>query len=42
MLDSTTARGLIHPRMPVVCPNNVDRPDDQAVREWMTTPPSRA
>lgn len=83
MLDSTTAEGLIHPRMPVVCSDNVqfavvdhlegrdfiklardasgqhhyipltwvtsvddkvhiDRRGDQAMREWMTTPPPRA
>ena len=79
MLDSQTAKGLIKPRMPVVCSNDdqfavvdhvegrdliklakdehgqhhyipldwvtsvddkvhVDRPGDQAMREWTTTP----
>lgn len=79
MLDSTTARGLIKPHMPVVCSENgqfatvdhvegtdlikltkddqgqhhyiplawvtsvddkvhVDRPGDQAMREWSTSP----
>ena len=83
MLDSTTAKGLIRPHMPVVCSENgqfatvdhvdgpdsikltkdasgkhhyipldwvtsvddkvhVDRPGDQAMREWSTTPPAKA
>jgi hypothetical protein len=65
VLDSTTAHGLIRPRMPVVGSNSVqehhyyplipltwvtsvddkvhvDRPGDQAMRAWMTTPPPRA
>ncbi|HEX7843836.1 MAG TPA: hypothetical protein VF469_40455 [Kofleriaceae bacterium] len=66
MLESATARGLSHPRMPAVCPNDVqfavvdqhhyipstvtpvddkvhvDRPGDQAMRAWMTTPPPTA
>jgi hypothetical protein len=60
MLDSTTAKDLIKPHMPVVCSENgqfatvdhiegtwvtsvddkvhVDRPGDQAMKEWTTSP----